>query len=248
MRMKRIVIPAVITVAAIAASPAPDTRASEEDADIQAGIIAAARAAILQRPEVSEGWSGADKITNVPIGKKVGTSVLDEYYNEHGGIAEDPELESVYRGEREVEPIDAGLKGACDDPVDIAKDILKGIEAENSYYLHELHIDKSEFEQIFWYAYPESRPITQITVDDVWFFQMANNRDGVNELLSNHGGEHLEFVGFSITEGRKDFTNFDLYQGVRIHALTEDAREIILEQARTFCNVNGKWKLYIYKD
>lgn len=44
------------------------------------------------------------------------------------------------------------------------------------------------------------------------------------------------------------YTNFNLYNGVRIEALTRSGEPVRLDFVDSFVERHGRWKVYIYKD
>jgi hypothetical protein len=161
---------------------------------------------------------------------------------------DDPEIESVQRGFRIVDPIDAPFVGGEKSLDILAEKILAGIQANDGPKLHDLRITRDEFETILWPEFPQSRPVTNIASENAWFFLYHHCTGGINKTLQEWGGTNLEFKGVSFTKGVTHYTNFSSYEGLLIHAVTNQGHEVILDFADTVVERNGSWKVYIYKD
>ncbi len=188
-----------------------------------------------------------DDIPFAKMGLPRRKSLLDGI-REYEGI-EDPERESVYVGRREVGPIsDYELEGSFETPEILAQTILDAILFDDPKMLHSLRITKPEFEYLFWDEFPQSRPATNILAGDAWGFHDATCHDGVSDVLNDHAGRELHLVEVKYTEGLAPYSNFNLVKGVVIWAVDNEGNDVFLDQARTFAERNGRWKVYIYKD
>ncbi|MBN1827020.1 MAG: hypothetical protein JW958_12230 [Candidatus Eisenbacteria bacterium] len=162
----------------------------------------------------------------------------------------DPEIESVYRGRRLVEPMeDYELEGWYYDSVDdVARAVLEAIEEDTETALRRLVVTKEEFDILFWPEFPTSRPFTNITSNDAWLIHKGNTLDGIVELRTAYGGKELLFGWAQVVTGLAEYTNFNLYKGIEIHAFTRTGEEIVIDQVKTIAERNGRWKVYMYKD
>ncbi len=183
-----------------------------------------------------------------PRGHPKGRSILDKW-EEYDPGEDDPERDSHYRGYRIVDPlVGPELHGAEDTAEDLARSVLAAIRMNDKSVLRDLMMSREEFDSILWREFPASRPITNITVSDVWAFHLAHTRSGVNELITLHGGKELALERIDCAVGLDPYTNFNLLRGIRIHAVTEKGEKVVINQARTFVERNGRWKVYIYHD
>jgi hypothetical protein len=161
---------------------------------------------------------------------------------------DDPELDAVERGRRLVAEQQIILEGGMPSAESLADMILYCLEEGDATCLHDMRVTGVEFETYLWDEFPESRPATHIEAKHAWFFLHHTCWSGVSAILSDHGGQPLLFKKISASDGYIRYTNFNMLSGVRIHAENEHGEEVIIDNAHTFCEANGVWKVYLYKD
>jgi hypothetical protein len=216
--------PAVVTDAAVPATGG----ASRSDA-----IIAA------KRPY-------DESIPVAPRGRPEGNSILDRL--DEDPYERDPERDAVRRGYRNVEPREVELEAPTFASADeLAQEILDRIFFDHAEGLHELDLTKEEYLGICWSELPQSRPATNIPGIDSWLFHDANNRDGVREAIQTWGGQQLYLNRIEYEVGYLPFTNFDLYRGVVIHAVTEEGEDVRVDVVSSFIEAGGRWKVFMFK-
>ncbi len=160
----------------------------------------------------------------------------------------DPESLSVARGRRDAKPVSMELTGGASSEKGLVALLLAGLSARDGATLQALRVTKSEFATIFWPEFPESRPITNITVDDAWEMQIAQNASGVNRAISGFGGKQLELVRVDHDPAAL-YTNFKMVSNVRI--VTRDistGEENVLRFAPSFVERHGRFKVLVFKD
>jgi hypothetical protein len=138
------------------------------------------------------------------------------------------------------------LFGAYDTPEELAQVVLDAIAIGDAGLLHVQRVTEREFAQIFWPEFPQSRPATNIRVDDAWMFHDAECRDGVKEALHRWGGTELALRSIRWEEGIAQYANFNLYHGVVLEAVTDRGEPVEVEIAPLFAERNGRWKVYMY--
>lgn len=160
----------------------------------------------------------------------------------------DPESLSVVRGRRDARPVSVELTGGAASVKGLVALVLAGLSAKDGQALQELRVTKAEFATIFWPEFPQSRPVTNITVDDAWEMQITQNGSGVNRTISEHGGKQLELIRVD-HDPAIPYTNFKMYSNVRI--VTRDVatgEQVVLRFAPSFVERHGRYKVLIYKD
>jgi hypothetical protein len=161
---------------------------------------------------------------------------------------EDPELESVVSGRRVVGETDIPFMGGAASAEELARSILMNLNYDDRRGLHELRVTYDEFRDILWPEFPQSRPATNIQANDAWFFLTRTCSSAVNGALDEWYGHDLVFSDLSFDGGLIRYTNFNMYSGVRIHAILPPGEEVEVIFAHTFAERSGVWKVYIYKD
>jgi len=160
----------------------------------------------------------------------------------------DPESLSVARGKRDAKPVDMEISGGATSEKGLVHMLLVGLRAKDAQALQVLRVTRHEFATIFWPEFPQSRPVTNITADDAWEFQIAQNGSGVNRAIGNVGGRELELVQVE-HDAFVEYTNFKMCSNVRITVRDVVTGEVsVLRFAPSFVERHGRWKVLVYKD
>jgi hypothetical protein len=185
-----------------------------------------------------DGWF-ANEVLDAPMGKPSARALLPR--------ENDPELESVVVGKRKVARHDLRLRGDIECPDTLARRIVRLVQRADRDGLRDLMIDQKEFTQILWPEFPQSRPATNWSGGEAWFFHDAKSESGIGEGVDLYGGSDLGYESVTCDVGRAPYTNFTLYHGIHIHARTPSGEPVTLDFAQSFVECNGSWKVYIYK-
>ncbi|MCI0632501.1 MAG: hypothetical protein L0206_01065 [Actinobacteria bacterium] len=184
-------------------------------------------------------------LPDLPMGRP---RVVPSYVNSPGYFQrDDPESLSEWTGRREVGPIPDQFFFAAPSAESLASAVLAAVREASEARLRGLMIRFEEFETILWPEFPASRPATNVTAADAWANHQGHVWGGIQEGLSGWGGSDLRYHRLSAA-GVKRYTNFNLVEGVLIHAVDPDGREIVLDFAPSFVERNGRWKVYVYKE
>jgi hypothetical protein len=161
---------------------------------------------------------------------------------------DDPESLSVLRGRRDAPVVEGALSGGEESLQDLARALLEGIEARDEGALHALRVTRAEFERFVWPELPESRPVTNLVLDEVWGFGDAQSVAGAGRVIGLYGGRDLTFL--RVDYSRADtFRNFILYRDVRILIRDpKDGRVISLGMAPSVMERHERYKALIFKD
>lgn len=160
----------------------------------------------------------------------------------------DPESLSLVTGRREASPVDLELSGGAASLRDLALELLAALGANDPSALDGLRVTKHEFRVICWPAFPESRPITNITLDDAWLLAAAKSHAGSTRALGIYGGRDLELLRVQ-TLAPFAYTNFNRYSGVVLVARDRSTQEEMrLTFAPSVIERHGRYKVLIYRD
>ena len=160
----------------------------------------------------------------------------------------DPESLSLVTGRREAPPVDLELSGGASSLRDLALELLAALGANDLSALDGLRVTKHEFRVICWPAFPESRPITNITLDDAWLLAAAKSHVGSTRALGVYGGRDLELLRVE-TRAPFAYTNFNRDSGVVLVTRDPNTKEEVrLTFAPSVIERHGRYKVLIYRD
>jgi hypothetical protein len=190
--------------------------------------------------------AGPEPIPLAPMGSTKTQSAL---VNSPGYTPpDDPEWDAFLTGKRKVGPVAMQLTGGFPSGEALAEAVLDAVNRDDVQALHAIRMTYEEFETILWPEFPQSRPITNIKAEHAWEFYMQTSLAGATRGVHEWTGRNLRLERVSYSIGLAPYTNFNLYRGAVIHALTGDGEHVQLTFAFTFLERNGRWKVYIYKD
>jgi hypothetical protein len=187
-----------------------------------------------------------EEVPLAPMGEEIGPSPLTKAPGYHP--PDDPEADAVRAGRRKAAVIDTPFTGGENSPEELAQDVLDALRTRDFNALQRLRVNPDEFAEIMWPEFPQSRPLCNNRVDDVFFFLDRTCHSGITLALSTWGGQDLRLLGITYEIGRAPYTNFTLYHGVNIHVLEPDGREAVIRSVRSLAERKGVWKIYSFKD
>jgi len=161
---------------------------------------------------------------------------------------DDPESASVITGRREAKAVDLPFSDGASTREDLAQMLLAGLNARDERALHALRVTREEFAVILWPEFPESRPITNIAVEDAWSMGIAQSVAGAGRAVGQNGGKDLVFLRVESAPPMV-YRNFVLYRDVSI--LVRDRAtgvEDRLHFAPSFVERKGRVKVLIFRD
>jgi hypothetical protein len=232
------------------ASDAHSSAVASTSAGHASGPTLASRADQLNPAGATEMLEGKYEVRAVSGGRRPSAAPSPVTSEPGYEAADDPESDAVERGYRLVGRNPARLENGAESAEWLARDILGALARKDRQTLTDRRINFHEFADILWPEMPQSRPATNITAEDAWFFHVRSSVSAMDAMLAQWGGTPLEFtrLTFDADGGVTHFPNYALYRGVNIHAITGNGREVVLRYARDFIVKDGVWKVFIYKD
>jgi hypothetical protein len=159
----------------------------------------------------------------------------------------DPDSAAVRTGHRAAPLVSQRFTGGAKSLDALARAILAASASGDRAALAKMCVTKSEFANILWPEFPQSRPVTGATADDGWYFLKRRNEGGLGRLLGDWKETKLTFV--KIEQGTNDrYRNFRLHRGLTIVARTPEGETVRLDDLRTVAERKGVYKIYSMKD
>jgi len=229
----------------------PDPRAEGPPSTLPAPSAAAPVPTSAERPgaaaEPTILIDGKWPVREISPGRAIRPSPVEQapgYYPPH-----DPEADAVLTGRRVVDLTDLQLSGGASSATALAEAIVDCVSRDDFRRLREYLITFEEFRDILWREFPQSRPATNVPVEDAWDFLFRSSYTGARRMVDDWSGRDLRMTRLSFLQGLTRYTNFNLLLGVRIHARDETTgEEIVIKYADGFVERNGAWKVYTYRD
>ena len=175
----------------------------------------------------------------------VGASVLS---NEPGYVAPaDPDSAAVRSGRRDAPAVSQKFTGGAKSLDALARALLRASADGDRAALARMCVTRSEFANILWPEFPQSRPVTGATADDGWYFLKRRNEGGFGRLIGDWKETPLTFV--KVEQGTFDrYKNFGLHRGLTIVAKTPLGETVRIDDLRTVAERKGVYKIYSMRD
>ena len=161
----------------------------------------------------------------------------------------DPESASVRIGRRTNAPlVSARFKGGARGNLDsLGRAILWALHHSETDSLQRLCITDTEFRDILWREFPQSRPATGIQWEDAWRTLYARVNDGCNMARREYGGHYYQFVKFRADSVAR-YKNFTLYSGLTLVAKDDVGKTHEWTWIRGVAERKGRLKIYSTTD
>lgn len=163
--------------------------------------------------------------------------------------AADPESASVRIGRRLSAPVvDMPYSDGLGSVEEVARAFVRAIITDAPDTLYRLCVTYDELKEIMWLEFPQSRPITNLTVDDAWTFLNARNTSGIRSACQRYKDRDVELLRIERRDTVMVFKNFKLHRGLVLVVEDEMGREEPIDLLRTIAERKGEFKIYSMKD
>ena len=159
----------------------------------------------------------------------------------------DPDSAAVRTGRRNAPYVSQRFTGGSKSLAALAKAVLAASAAGDRAALASMCVTQSEFANVLWPEFPQSRPATGATADDGWYFLKRRNESGLGRLIGDWRETPLTFV--RVEQGTLEkYKNFRLHRGLTIVARTPEGETVRLADLRTVAERKGVFKIYSMRD
>ncbi len=163
--------------------------------------------------------------------------------------AHDPESLAVVLGRRTGSPlVRQRFHGGARSLDELGRRVCRALHHQQRDSLLALCVADSEFRDILWREFPQSRPATGLEWQDGWRILGARLRGGCGIALRDHGGRFLEYVRFEAIAPATRYRNFALHDRVTLIARNELGQLERLDWIRSIAERKGAFKIYSVKD
>ena len=160
----------------------------------------------------------------------------------------DPESMSVVIGRRLNAPlVSQPFTGGALSLGELGRAVVRMLNHDQADSLLGLCITESEFKNILWQEFPQSRPVTHLEWLDGWKALFVRHRGGVSGAIRDRGLEHYEFVRMESRDTVASYKNFRLHNAM-VLVVRSDGREQELRWIRSVAERKGRFKIYSTDD
>lgn len=162
--------------------------------------------------------------------------------------AYDPESSSVVIGRRTNAPlVSAAFKGGARSLDEMGRTLCRLLHRKNADSLLSMCVADSEFRDVLWREFPQSRPATGLTWEDGWTPLLQRLISGCAAAVEDYGGHWYEFQQIT-ADSIAHYKNFTLYQRVTLVAKDDTGQIQRMSWLRAIAERKGHFKIYSTRD
>jgi hypothetical protein len=160
----------------------------------------------------------------------------------------DPESMSVVIGRRTNAPlVTATFKGGARSLDELGRTVCRLLHRKNADSLLALCVADSEFRDVLWREFPQSRPVTGLTWEDGWTPLLQRLISGCASAVNDYGNHWYEFQRVE-ADSIARYKNFTLYQQVTLVARDDEGQVQRMRWLRAIAERKGRFKIYSTTD
>jgi len=161
----------------------------------------------------------------------------------------DPDSAAERLGRRPDAPlVDVPFTGGARSMDALARAICGAFHAESVDSMLALCVNSTEFRDILWPEFPQSRPATGIRWDDAWQILWGRLNGGSVASVREYGGHVYTLVRVERTAATVDYKNFKLHNGITLVLKDDEGQETRLSWIRSVAERKGRFKIYSMSD
>jgi len=160
----------------------------------------------------------------------------------------DPESTSVVIGRRLNAPlVSRPFTGGARSLDELGRSAVRLLNRGASDSLLALCVTESEFREILWREFPQSRPATHLEWLDGWKALYVRHRGGITGAIRDKADQYYEYVRVESRDTTAIYRNFKLHNAL-VLVVKADGREQELRWLRSVAERKGRFKIYSTTD
>lgn len=161
----------------------------------------------------------------------------------------DPESASVRIGRRVNAPVvSMPFKGGLKSLDDVGRTVCRLLSHSDRESLWAICVADSEFRQIMWREFPQSRPVTGLQWDDAWRVLSMRLTSGCSDAVGQLGGRYYQFLRFERSDSTTRYKNFSLHNGLVMVVRNDQGETEKMHWLRSVVERKGRFKIYSVND
>jgi len=156
----------------------------------------------------------------------------------------DPESMSVKIGRRLNAPVvSQPFLGGTRSMDELGRTVVRHLNRSAPDSLLALCVSESEFRNILWREFPQSRPVTHLEWIDGWRALYIRHRGGVTGAIRDKGDHYYEYVRTESRDTTAIYRNFRLHNAI-VLVVKVNGQEQELRWLRSIAERKGRFKIY----
>ncbi|MCY3741507.1 MAG: hypothetical protein OXH00_10840 [Candidatus Poribacteria bacterium] len=126
--------------------------------------------------------------------------------------------------------------------------VVDALNRKDIEHLNRLRVQREEFLNWVWPAFPASRPPSNFPGDFAWSNMNKKCNTGMKKWIARYGGYNLKFVGIRFDRPSETYDGFQLLRGTVLTLQNAAGEKRELKILGSVVVKNEKYKLLSYKD
>ena len=139
-------------------------------------------------------------------------------------------------------------KNSLDSPDQLGLAVVNALNQEDIEALNRLRVERKEYLDWIWPAFPASRPPNNFPGDFAWSNLNRKCNTGMKKWIARYGGHDLKFVGIRFDQPRETYDGFQLLRGTVLTLQNAAGKESELKILGSVVVRDDRYKLLSYKD
>ena len=123
-------------------------------------------------------------------------------------------------------------KNSLDSPDQLGLAVVNALNQEDIEALNRLRVERKEYLDWIWPAFPASRPPNNFPGDFAWSNLNRKCNTGMKKWIARYGGHDLKFVGIRFDQPRETYDGFQLLRGTVLTLQNATGKESELRDTR----------------
>ncbi len=139
-------------------------------------------------------------------------------------------------------------QNSLDSPDQLGLAVVDALNQEDIAQLDRLRVQRKEYLDWIWPAFPASRPPNNFPGDFAWSNLNRKCNTGMKKWIARYGGHNLKFVGIRFDQPQETYDGFHLLRGAVLTLQNDSGEKRELKILGSVVVKDDRYKLLSYKD
>ena len=140
------------------------------------------------------------------------------------------------------------LQNSLDSPDQLGLAVVDALNQEDIEALDRLRVQRTEYLDWIWSAFPASRPPSNFPGDFAWSNLNQKCNIGMKKWIAHYGGQNLKFVGIRFDGPQETYDGFQLLRGTVLTLQNSAGQKQELKILGSVVVKDNRYKLLSYND
>ena len=133
-------------------------------------------------------------------------------------------------------------------PEELGRAVVDALNSQDQEALHRLRVNRREYTETLWPAFPGSDPKLNFTPEFAWGNMNRKCIVGVEKWVRRYGGNNLTFIGIRFDRPTEPYEGFQLLRGTLLTVRSPKGDQVDLRILGSVVQRDAHYKLLSYDD